>query len=70
MDKMAEDSPLKPLKYDEEVEIPKLGYVDDLLDINNCGDETIEMNEYTRSEISQRKLQFSVDKCARIHVGS
>ena len=68
MDKIEKDSELTPVKYKDTVDIPKLGYVDDILDINKCGSNAVKMNNYTREEIGKRKLQFSVDKCARMHV--
>ena len=36
VDKVAKDCPLPPIKYKKEVAIPKLGFVDDILDINRC----------------------------------
>ena len=68
MDKMSKDCKIEPLKYKKEVSIPKLGYVDDIADINECGDETVRMNTYTVKEIRERKLQLSTDKCARMHI--
>ena len=69
MDKVSKDCDIEPLKYKEIVNIPKLGYVDDIADINNCGEKTKEMNQYTTKAINERRLQFSIDKCARMHVG-
>ena len=68
MDVMSKECELEPHKYKEEVDVPKMGFVDDLLDINRCGEETVRMNEYTRNEINKRKLQLSYDKCARMHI--
>ena len=66
MDKMNKDCKLEPLKYRESVSIPKLGYVDDTVDITECGRETEEMNEYTTKELNERKLQLSINKCAQM----
>ena len=68
VDKVSKDCPLENFKYQNVIEIPKLGFVDDLLDINKCGVETKNMNAYTTEEIGKRKLQFSADKCVRIHI--
>ena len=65
MDVMSKDCQLKPHIYRKEVEIPKMGFVDD---INKCGEETVRMNKYTRDEMNKRKLQLSYDKCARMHI--
>ena len=45
-----------------------MSFVDDIVDVNIFGKQTIEMNEYTSTEISKRRLQMSHDKCVRIHV--
>ena len=69
MDKMSKDCKLEALKYKKVVTIPKLGYVDNIIDENQCGDATVKMNDYTIKEINERKLQLSTDKCARMHIG-
>lgn len=68
VDKIAKDCNLDPFKYKKDVDIPKMGFVDDILDINKCGKETKEMNEYTRTEINKRRLQLSATKCVRLHI--
>ena len=44
---------LEPYKYKDEVNIPKMGFVDDLLDITKCGVDTVNMNKYTNTEINK-----------------
>ena len=68
MDLMSKECRLEPYKYKNKVDIPKMGFVDDILDINRCGKETVLMNNYTREEMNKRKLQLSYDKCARMHI--
>ena len=68
MGQIEKDCELKPFLYKNEVEIPKMGFVDDTLDINKCGKEAKDMNKYTNNEINKRKLQLNQDKCKRIHV--
>ena len=68
MGQIEKDCELKPFQYKNEVEIPKMGFVDDTLDINKCGKEAKDMNKYTNDEINKRKLQLNQDKCKRIHV--
>ena len=69
MDRISKDYKETGYKYRNEVDIPKLGYVDDLIDIQTCGENTKAMNEYTNDEINKRKLQFNGDKTHRMHVG-
>ena len=68
MDKMSKECDLEKIKYKNKVEIPKLGYVDDIADITECGEKTEEMNKYTMKEMNERKLQMSTDKCAMMHI--
>ena len=68
MDKISTDCPIKPFKYREKISIPKLGFVDDLFDIQKCKKFTKLVNVYTNEEISKRKLQLSKDKCKRMHI--
>ena len=68
VDKVAKDCPISDYVYENSVNIPKMGFCDDLLDIRVCGVQTKEMNDYTREEINKRRLQFSADKCVRMHI--
>ena len=61
---------MKEFEYKDKVKIPKLAFVDDMLDITKCGTATKEMNEYTTDALNKRKLQLSKDKCVRMHVAS
>ena len=70
VDKVAKDCPLEELKYKKDIDIPRLGFVDDICDINKCGSETKRMNAYTTTEINKRRLQFSADKCVRMHISN
>ena len=63
MDVMSKNCKIQPHKYKKEVDVPKMGFVDDILDINKCGKETVIMNEYTRDQINKRKLQLSLKMC-------
>ena len=53
VDKVAKDSTLETYIYKSVVDIPNLRFVDDIVDINKCGRETKEMNNYTRLEIKK-----------------
>ena len=55
--------------YKDEVEIPPLGMVDDLLCVSECGYKTSMMNSYIKFKTDSKKLQFGVSKCKKIHVG-
>ena len=70
IDKVTRDCKLPPHKYKEAVDIPKLGFVDDILDITKCGEETENMNEYTTDSMNKRKLVLSKDKCVRMHISN
>ena len=55
--------------YKGEVDIPPLGMVDDLICISECGHRTAMMNAYINFKTNSKKLQFSVHKCKKLHVG-
>ena len=69
MDVMAKECTIEPYMYRDCISVPKLGFVDDLVDIQECGNKSKEMNSYTNNEFNKRKLQCGVDKCHRMHVG-
>ena len=62
IDKIGQESPVETIKYKNEIFIPTLGFLDDILNINKCGRETKNMHEYTIEEINKRKLQLNVSK--------
>ena len=68
IDKISKDCNLKRFEYRKKDVIPKIGFVDDILDITKCGIETKIMNKYTTDEVNKRKLQLSYDKCSRMHL--
>ena len=69
MDKISQECKKEPYKYRNEVEIPKLGFVDDMIDVQVCGEKSKELNEYTNEEINKRRLQCHRDKCHRMNIG-
>ena len=70
MDKISKDCQLKAYSYRGKVDVPKMGFVDDIVDVNKCGQQTKEMNEYTTSAVNKRRLQFNIDKCVRMHISN
>jgi hypothetical protein len=57
-------------QYKDSVGIPPLSMVDDLVLISNCGIDLVLMNGFINSKIDQKKLQYGVEKCHKMHVGS
>ena len=55
--------------YKNEVGVPPLAMVDDLLCINKCGVESVQMNGYINAKTNTKKLQFGETKCHKMHVG-
>ena len=55
--------------YKNEVEIPPLSMVDDVVCISECGYQTSMMNSYMNFQTNSKKLQFGSTKCKKIHVG-
>ena len=69
LDIVSKECKKEPYVYRNEVQIPKLSFVDDMCDVQVCDKRTREMNEYTMEEMNKRKLQMAADKCHRIHIG-
>ena len=55
--------------YKNEVEIPPLGMVDDLICVSECGFQTSMINSFIKFKTDSKKLQFGVSKCKKIHIG-
>ena len=56
-------------KYKNEVVIPPLSMVDDLLCVSECGYKTAMLNSFLKCKTSTKKLQFGIDKCKKMHAG-
>ena len=56
-------------KYKNEVQIPPLTMVDDVLCISECGFKTAMINSYLNCKTNIKKLQFGINKCKKIHIG-
>ena len=54
-DSLAKD--LEPFKYKENIEIPALGMVDDILTIAESGYKTARMNAFITAKIALKKIQ-------------
>ena len=58
---------LEPFRYKNQVGIPALGMVDDILTISESGHKTTRMNAFVTSKIALKKLQFGPKKCFVLH---
>ena len=58
----------KCYKYKGMVDVPSLGMVDDVLDINKCGNESVIANSIVNTFIDTIKLKLSDKKCHKIHI--
>ena len=55
--------------YKDEVPVPPLAMVDDLLIVTECGYKSSMANLYINTKTNLKKLQFGTDKCHKMHVG-
>ena len=60
---MLEEKPKFMYKYMEEVSIPLLGMVDDLIGITNAGYKTNQLNAFVNVKAADKDLQFGIEKC-------
>ena len=55
--------------YKDEVGIPPLAMIDDLISVSECGIESVKTNSFLNAKSSVKKLQFGLSKCHKLHVG-
>ena len=51
------------------MKIPPLTMVDDVICISECGFKSVMINSYMQCKTSSKKLQFSTNKCKKLHIG-
>ena len=51
---MEKECYVERIKFRDEVEVPKLSFVDDIVDIQECGKKTKELNQFTTRKITER----------------
>ena len=61
---------LEPYKYKDEVEIPALGFVDDIISVSESGYKTTRMNSFINAQLAMKKLRLGAKKCFVMHVGN
>ena len=64
------DKALEPYKYKDEVEIPALGFVDDIISVSESGYKTTRMNSFINTQLAMKKLRLEAKKCFVMHVGN
>ena len=55
--------------YKDEVRVPPLAMIDDLVCPAVCGLDSVLMNSFINAKTNTKKLQFGVKKCHQLHVG-
>ena len=55
--------------YKGSVAVPPLCMVDDVLAVQECSQNSVQINSVINSFIELKKLKLSSDKCSKIHVG-
>ena len=55
--------------YKDDIGVPPLAMVDDVLTISKCGVESVEMNAYMNQKTNIKRLQFGPEKCHQLHIG-
>ena len=63
------NSSLQPYKYKDEVEIPALGFVDDVITVAESGYKTARLNSFMNAQFAMKKLRLGPKKCFSMHVG-
>ena len=55
--------------YRNEIGVPPLAMVDDVVCVANCGVDSVAVNAFINAKTRVKKLQFGVDKCHHLHIG-
>ena len=55
--------------YRDTVGVPSLSMVDDLVNVSECGLESVKLNAFMNAKTNTKKFQFGKDKCHKIHFG-
>ena len=56
-------------KYKNEVKIPALDFLDDIITVSESGYKTSIMNSFKNAKIATKNLQFEPQKCFVMHIG-
>jgi hypothetical protein len=56
-------------RYKNSVDVPPLQMVDDIIAVSKCGNQVVSTNAAVNTFTKLKKLELSVPKCARIHIG-
>ena len=55
--------------YKNSVEVPPIGYVDDILTVARCGNKSVINNTVANAFTDSRKLKYGAHKCKKLHIG-
>ena len=69
MGKNAYENKVPIYSYKNGVEIPPIGYVDDVLTMAKCGNSSVINNAIVNSFTESKKLKYGWGKCKQMHVG-
>ena len=58
-----------PVLFRNEVGVPPLAMVDDVVCVAECGVDSVAVNAFINAKTKVKKLQFGVDKCHHLHIG-
>ena len=64
------DKGLDPYKYKNEVDIPALGYIDDIITVTESGYKTARMNSFINAKLAIKKLRLGAKKSFVMHIGN
>ena len=67
--KQAYSDPNMMYNYGQEVSVPPLEMVDDVIQASKCGHQVVTNNTAVTTFAKLKKLQLSETKCARLHIG-
>ena len=63
------DTDMEPYKYRDEIEIPVLGWIDDIIKVSETGYMTARMNSIINAQLATEQLRLGTKKCYTLHIG-
>ena len=59
-----------PYEYKDIVEIPALGWIDDVITVSESGYKTARLNSFINAKFALKMLRLGAEKCNMMHVGN
>ena len=63
------DKQLEPYKYKDQVKIPALRWIDDIITVSESGYKTSRIYAFIHAQLAIKELRLGAQKCSSMHIG-